>query len=166
MEISVLRERRFIKWFDRRVSGSKVNTSFYCNICASTSMCPVTVSLSETVSRLGGDGRGRRWEGDSRPRDERIGPKQTQISSALLRRQGAEHRVLVDAAKPFKTTLQPGMYAPPPPFPIYPVTDTLFTLTLAHGDLSGSTCSLNGRSWSAHLTVIRGLIALNQLFYS
>lgn len=86
------------------------------------------------VARVGG-GRGRRWEGDSRPRDERSGPKQTQISSALLRRQGAEHRVLVDATKPFKTTLQPGMYAPPPPFPIYPVTDTLFTLTLAHGDL-------------------------------
>ena len=86
---------------------------FHCNICASTSMCPATASLSETVSRLGWDGRGRRREGDSRPRDERSDPKQTQISSALLRRQGAEHRVLLDATKPFKTTLQPGMYAPP-----------------------------------------------------
>lgn len=38
--------------------------------------------------------------------------KQTQISFALLRRQGAEHRVLVDTTKPLKTTLQPGMYTP------------------------------------------------------
>ncbi len=95
---------------------------FHCNICASPAMCPVKVSLSETAGYQGWDGNERRREGDSRPRDERSGPKQTQISFALLRRQGAEHRVLVDATKPLKTTLQPGM--PPPPCPIYPVTDT------------------------------------------
>lgn len=44
---------------------------------------------------------------------KRSSPMQTQIRFALLRRQGAEHRVLVDATKPLKTTLHPGMYTPP-----------------------------------------------------
>lgn len=54
------------------------------------------------------------------PTDEKSSPKQPQISFALLRRQGAEHKVLVDITKPLKTTLQPWMYSP---HRIYPVTD-------------------------------------------
>lgn len=53
------------------------------------------------------------------PTDEKSSPKQPQISFALLRRQGAEHKVLLDITKPLKTTLQPWMYSP---HRIYPVT--------------------------------------------
>lgn len=76
-------------------------------------------------------------EGDSHPRDERSSPKQTQISFALLRRQGAEHRVLMDATKPLKTTLQSGLCTLHSPNPIYPVAD-MKTLVAEHlGSKSG-----------------------------
>lgn len=52
------------------------------------------------------------------PKRRKRQPKQTQISCALLRRQGAEHGVLVDATKPLKTNLPPSFY------PIYPTPDT------------------------------------------
>lgn len=76
-------------------------------------------------------GKQRRREGDCSPRDERSSPKQTQISFALLRRQGAEHKVLMDATKPLKTTLQSGMCTLHSPNPIYPVTD-METLLVEH----------------------------------
>lgn len=56
--------------------------------------------------------------GSLSPERRKRQPKQTQISCALLRRQGAEHGVLVDATKPLKTNLPPSFH------PIYPTPDT------------------------------------------
>lgn len=141
--------------------GLKGQHFFHCNIHASTTMCPVKVSLSETVSRWG-------WGGKERKRGRETvtqETKQTQISFALLRRQGAEHRVLVDATKPFKTTLQPWTCTPPPPSHLSSNWHTPFTFTSARGDPTGRAFSLKGRSWSVHLDFICGLIALNQLLF-
>lgn len=105
---------------------------------------------------------GIRREADGRPRDESCSPKHTQISCALLRRQGAEHRVLVDATKPIKTTLQPRMYSPPSPYHPSCHWHTPFTLTLARGD---PTLTLRAGSRSAHLRDINGLMTLNQFLF-
>lgn len=55
--------------------------------------------------------------GSLSPERRKRQPKQTQISCALLRRQGAEHGVLVDATKPLKTNLPPSL---PPSYLSYP----------------------------------------------
>lgn len=108
---------------------------------------------------------GRRRQADGRPRDESCSPKHTQISCALLRRQGAEHRVLVDATKPIKTTLQPRMYSPPSPYHPSCHWHAPFTLTLARGDLRGPTLTLRVGSRSAHLRDINGLMTQNQFLF-
>lgn len=68
-------------------------------------MCPVEVSLSKTVRLKKSEVEG----GSLSPERRKRQPKQTQISCALLRRQGAEHGVLVDATKPLKTNLPPSL---------------------------------------------------------
>lgn len=83
-------------------------------------MCPVKVSLSKTVRLKKSEVEG----GSLSPERRKRQPKQTQISCALLRRQGAEHGVLVDATKPLKTNLPP--FLPPSILFILPLTHSVY----------------------------------------
>lgn len=89
---------------------------FHCSIYMSQqpcvqSKCPWARQWAGKVEKSGEEG------SSLSPKRRKRQPKQTQISCALLRRQGAEHGVLVDATKPLKTNLPPSI---------------LFILTLTH----------------------------------
>lgn len=99
---------------------SKVNSSFtavYIYLYMSQqpcvqSKCPWARQWAGKVEKSGEEG------SSLSPKRRKRQPKQAQISCALLRRQGAEHGVLVDATKPLKTNLPPSFHA------IYPNPDT------------------------------------------